>query len=183
MSISITPYSFPCLLYSLLPTLPHPTPITRQPQVCFLFVFVCFLNFYSAVLVSAIQRHESTIIIHTAPPSRTSLLPPIAPPRWSQRSAWPGSLCYTAASHQLSILHVKVCMLLLPSPFVPLSPPLTVFLNATGLKKLRNFQVFSQKKWTQARICTQMSLAALSVIAPNWRQLRCPWTEEWMNGL
>ena len=44
--------------------------------------FLCLTGvelLYNVVLVSAIQRHESAICIHTSPPSRTSL-PPAIPP-------------------------------------------------------------------------------------------------------
>ena len=79
-----------------------------------------FLNFCNVVLVSAIQQCKSAIIIHMPPPSLVSLPFPSHPFRSSQ-SARLGSLCYTAPSHQVSILH-----LMLLSPFTPLSlsPPL-----------------------------------------------------------
>ena len=78
------PLQLPLPLYSLLPTLPHPTPITRKPLVCFLFVFVCVLNVYSVVLLSAIQQRESAII-HTSPLSLTSLPSPEPTPQGLHR--------------------------------------------------------------------------------------------------
>ena len=79
-----------------------------------------FLNFYNVVLVSAIQQCKSAIIIHMPPPSLVSFPFPSHPFRSSQ-SARLGSLCYTATSHHVSILH-----LMLLSPFAPLSLSTTV---------------------------------------------------------
>ena len=60
------------------------------------------------MLVSAVQQHEAAISIHVYLPSRASL-PPGSPPyssRSSQSTGW-SSLCHTAASHQLSVLHIS----------------------------------------------------------------------------
>ena len=53
-----------------------------------------------------------------------SHIPP-HPLRSSQRARL-GSLCYIATSHYASVLHMIVCMLMLLSPSVPLSPSHTV---------------------------------------------------------
>ena len=62
---------------------------------------------YNFVLVSAIQKGESVIIVCISLLSWASFLPQPHPSRWSQ-SARLGSLCYVATSHQLSILHMIV---------------------------------------------------------------------------
>ena len=54
------------------------------------------------MLTSAIQPHKSAVIIYVSPPSWASL-PSLCP--HSSRSA---SLCYTAASNQLPILHTTL---------------------------------------------------------------------------
>ena len=62
--------------------------------------------FHNVVLVSAVQKYESTIYIYTHIPSFLNHLP--TPPsrlsRWSQSTRL-SSLCSTATSHQLFILH------------------------------------------------------------------------------
>ena len=63
------------------------------------YVFILFFNFYNVVLVSAIQQCEAAIIIHPSPPSFPSPHP-IFPVITEH--------CYTAISHQLSILHLIV---------------------------------------------------------------------------
>ena len=62
---------------------------------------------YNFVLVSAIQKGESVIIVYISLLSWASFLPQPHPSRWSQSSRL-GSLCYVATSHQLSILHMIV---------------------------------------------------------------------------
>ena len=52
-----------------------------------------------------LQQHKSAICIHISPPSGTSPHHSIPSPRSSQ-STKVSSLCYTAASHQLSISHM-----------------------------------------------------------------------------
>ena len=62
------------------------------------------------MLVSAVQWSESAIRIHLFPASWASLppsSPPSHPPTSSQNIKW-SSLCYTAASHYLSISHMVV---------------------------------------------------------------------------
>ena len=73
-----------------------------------------FFNFYNVVLVSTIQQCKSAIITLTSPASPH-------PSRSSQITRW-GCLCYTASSHQPSILPLIEYMLMLLSPSVPLSP-------------------------------------------------------------
>ena len=84
-----------------------------------LFMYICFFNFYSVVLISVIQQRESAIIIHLSPSSLSS---PAHSCRSSQ-SARLGSVCYTATSHQLSALHLMahICgyYFLLSSPSLP----------------------------------------------------------------
>ena len=58
--------------------------------------WVFFFNFYNVVLVSTIQQCKSAIITLTSPASPH-------PSRSSQITRW-GCLCYTASSHQPSIL-------------------------------------------------------------------------------
>ena len=57
------------------------------------------------VLVSAVQQRRSVIHVHISPPSWTSLPPPPLPitPLGSSELS---SLCCTAASHELSVLHL-----------------------------------------------------------------------------
>ena len=60
------------------------------------------------VLASAVQQCESAIKVYTYPlPLELLPAPPSYPSRLSQ-SARLGFLCYTAASHQLSVAHVAV---------------------------------------------------------------------------
>ena len=65
----------------------------------------------------------SHIYVHVSPPSRASL-PPCLPfhPTRSSQSTKLSSLCHTAASGNLSILHVVVCLCQTSSPNSP-SPP------------------------------------------------------------
>ena len=65
----------------------------------------------------AIHQHESAIGIHMSPPSCTlapTSLSPIPPD--CHRAPALGSLCRIANSHQLSILHVVMCMFQCHSP-------------------------------------------------------------------
>ena len=75
---------------------------------------------YNVVLVSAVHQHKSAIIIHIC----HLLLEPPSPLVITEHHA--GSLCYTAPSHQLSVLHVSVHVLVLLSPFIPLFAYATV---------------------------------------------------------
>ena len=89
----------------------------------FFTIFYFIFLIYNAMLVSAIQQCESAIIIHKSPLSSASLLSLHPTPLGTRL----GSLYYTATSHQLSILSmVCVYMLMLLSPFIPLSPSPTV---------------------------------------------------------
>ena len=80
-------------LWRVMPTL------VRAMQ-CFFFwsmiAFQCCVE-----LVSAIQQHESAIIIHICPPSWTFLQPTPSHPSRSLQSTKLSSLCYIAASHYL----------------------------------------------------------------------------------
>ena len=63
------------------------------------------------MLVSAIEWSELAICIHLFPPFQTSLpLHPPSHPSRSSQSTRLSSLCYRAAFHQLSILHMVVCI-------------------------------------------------------------------------
>ena len=95
---------------------------------------------YNIVLVSAAQQCRSVISVHVSPPcwaSRPSL------PSGSSQNARPGSLCDTATSHQLSVLHtVGVYAMMLLSPFTALFPSPTVgllTLSSIALKPLYLF--------------------------------------------
>lgn len=58
------------------------------------------------------------------------------------------------------------------------------------LKKLSNFyitqlfysQVFSKEKWKHSKLYTQISIAAILIIALSWKQLICSSIGEWING-
>ena len=82
---------------------------------------------YNIVLVSATHQHESVTGIHMSHPSWTSLPSPIPshPSRLSQSTGL-SSLCHTANSHWLSILHIVMYMFPCCSQFVPPSPSHTV---------------------------------------------------------
>ena len=59
-----------------------------------------FFNFYSVVLVSAMHQCKSAIVTHASPPSNPQVI----------TECQTGLPCYTATSHQLSILHLIVCI-------------------------------------------------------------------------
>ena len=73
------------------------------------------------LLVSAVQRSESSICIRISPPSWTS---PIPPSRSSQGPEL-SSLCFIAGSHYLSVSHmvVYICQSQSPSSSHPPLPP------------------------------------------------------------
>ena len=78
----------------------------------FIIIFIGVQLIYNIVLVSGVQQSESVIHIHMFPylfPLASPSLPPSPshPSRWSQ-SMELITLCYAAASHQLSILHLVV---------------------------------------------------------------------------
>ena len=79
------------------------------------------------MLVSAVQQCESTICINISHPSWASLPPPSPPhshPSRSSQSTKLSSLCHTAASHQLSVLHAVLCVCENSTvPIAPQSPP------------------------------------------------------------
>ena len=74
------------------------------------------------MLVSAVCQCESALSIHIAPLSEASLPPTPSPPLKVVTRL--GSLCYTEVSRWLSILPTvgRVCMSMLVSQLVPLSP-------------------------------------------------------------
>ena len=78
------------------------------------------------MLASAIH-HESASGIHVLSPSWIPLPPPTpsSPSRLSQSTVL-SSLCHTANSHLLSILHMEMYVSVLFSQFVPPSPSPTV---------------------------------------------------------
>ena len=71
------------------------------------------------MLVSAKQQHKLAITIHISRPSWMSLP---AHPSMSSQSSRLWSLCYTAAFHWLSVLHLVMCMF--QCSFLNLSHPL-----------------------------------------------------------
>ena len=75
---------------------------------------------YHIVMVSAIHQYESAIGIHEAPPSWTSFTPPTPtlPSRLLQSTGL-SSLCHTANSQWLSILHMVIYVSMPLSLFVP----------------------------------------------------------------
>ena len=99
---------------------------------------------YNVVLVSAVQQHEAAVRIHVYLGSCASL-PPQSPPYSSRssQSAGPSSPCHTAASHQLSALHIssvqfssaaQLCLTLCPRGFpMRLSPGAFPRVFPTGL--------------------------------------------------
>ena len=86
------------------------------------------------MLVSAIQQYESAIGIHMSPPSWTSLPPPTPshPSRLSQNTGL-SCLCYTATSHQLSVLQYGNVYVSKPiAEFIPHFPSPTVVKNQSA---------------------------------------------------
>ena len=77
----------------------------------FFLIFIARYLLSSIVLVSAIHRHESATRIHPSPPSWISLPSP-TPSHLSRLSQSPGltSLCLTANSHRLPVLHMVMWM-------------------------------------------------------------------------
>ena len=106
--------------------------LTRESGFCFrhLFIFKFFIvtyMFYNLVLLSATHQHESAIGTHMSFPLWASFPFPIPshPPRLSQSTGL-SSLCHTAHSCLLSVLHMVVYMFAYYSlsSSHPLLPPL-----------------------------------------------------------
>ena len=73
----------------------------------FFFFLIGVELLYNVVLVSVVQWSESAVCIHISPPSCTSLPPsPPSHPSRSAQSTELSSLCYTAGSHELSVLYM-----------------------------------------------------------------------------
>ena len=102
----------------------YPTISGHFPHLRILFFFFLIeeLLLYNIVLVSAVQHSGSAMYRHISHPSWT---PPPLPshPSRSPQSTELSSLCGTAASHQLSIWHMVVCICHCYSKFVPLPLP------------------------------------------------------------
>lgn len=85
--------------------------------------FFFFFNFCSVVLISAIQQGEPGMIMHVSAPFQASLPSPHPiPPGHHRARDWAPS----ATHNFLPVLHLipdTVCMLMLFSAFLPLSPP------------------------------------------------------------
>ena len=76
-----------------------------------LFFLIAVQLLYNVALASAAQQCESALCLHISPPSGASLSPPQSHPSRSSQSTQLSSLCYTAAFHQLAILHMDVYIL------------------------------------------------------------------------
>lgn len=92
-----------------------------------LFSFILLLfYFYNVVLVSAKQQFESAIIIHVFPPSRASLHSPLPTFLGQLRTTdWAPCVIWQLLT-TVYFTYNSVYMLLLLSPFVPLTFSLTV---------------------------------------------------------
>ena len=111
----------------------------RQFFKTFLLGYNCFTMLCQFLLYNKVNRLYAYIYPHILPPC---ILPPSLshPSRWSQSTELI-SLCYTAASHQLSILHLVVyicqCYSLISSQFTlplpvsssPFSTSVSLFLS------------------------------------------------------
>ena len=82
--------------------------------------FLFFLIFYTGVLVSAIQQHESAIITHI-PPLSGSSLPCPQPAIWVIKEGQT-ELALPCFPSAVRFAHSTVYMLMTRSPFVPLFP-------------------------------------------------------------
>ena len=89
----------------------------------FFFFFFCGVQLLSTVVLSpALQQSESAVYMHIYHPPD---LPSHSPSQHCSRSSQStelSSLCYTAASHQLSLLHVSEYMSIIASQFFPPTP-------------------------------------------------------------
>jgi len=100
---------------------------------------------YSVVLVSAVQQSESAIYIYIYIyiPPEASLPPAPSHPSRSSQSTELSSLCYTASSHWLAILHgtiyiyMYICVLYIycysPNSSHPQLPPLCSHIGSLHL--------------------------------------------------
>ena len=57
-----------------------------------------------------------------------------------------------------------------------------LYLNKAGRKK-KNCLREQEKKTVHTKTCTQMFIAELFIIAPRWKQPKCPSTDEWINKM
>ena len=81
-----------------------------KQRIYFLKHFIGVQFLYNDVLFSAVQQSESVIRIHISPFFQISF------PFRSPQSIQSSSLCYTAGSHQLSILYIVVYICQSQSP-------------------------------------------------------------------
>ena len=93
--------------------------------------FLLYLNFHSVLLVSATQQWESVLMIHLTPLSWASFPPcsPLSSPLVIMESQTGLLVLYTNFSPAIYFTHSCIYMLMLLSPFVPLSPSLTMSTN------------------------------------------------------
>ena len=107
--------TFPCITRLLL----------SHQETYFLLEYNCFIILCQFLLYEEVNR---LYVIHTFSPTWASL--PLYlhshPSRFSQSTEL-NCLCYTADSHQMSILYMVVYMLILISQFIPPSLPLPMF--------------------------------------------------------
>ena len=83
-------------------------------NLCKLFfkkILIAVQLLYNVVLASAAQQCESALCWHISPPAGASLPPPQSHSSRSSQSTQLSSPCYTAAFHQLAILHMDVYIL------------------------------------------------------------------------
>ena len=84
-------------------------------------IFLIKIYFYNAVLVSAIQQCKSAIIIYISPPS-WAFLPFLHPTHRAHCRPLRSAPCvYTSFSPAIHLTGDRVCVLMLLSPFIPLS--------------------------------------------------------------
>ena len=95
-------------------------------NLSFLFYIIIIILFYNVVLVSAKQQFESAIIIHVFPPSRASLNSPLPTFLGHLRTTDWAPYVIQQLLTTVYFTYNSVYMLLLPSPFVPLTSSLTV---------------------------------------------------------
>ena len=83
-------------------------------NLCKLFfkkILIAVQLLYNVVLASTAQQCESALCWHISPSAGASLPPPQSHPSRSSQSTQLSSRCYTAAFHQLAILHMDVYIL------------------------------------------------------------------------